>query len=100
MDIELLMHNIWLFFIDTDDDNCRVCGRPEYLDCIADELCGRAYRIYMRYKSGNPDPIELLREIVASPYLSDAKGDESGGHLLSEARAFLRKLHATASARP
>ena len=81
-----LLHNIWLFFIDADD--CRVCGRPEYLDCIEDELCGRAERYYRRQQG---DPIELLREIVDSPHLSDLKGDASGGHLLAEARTFLRK---------
>lgn len=94
MNIEKLMHNIWLFFcIDTEDGNCRVCERPEYLDCIDDELCGRAESVYRRRPNGNA--IELLKEIIKSPYLSDRNGDESGGHLLSEARAFLRKVHAT-----
>jgi hypothetical protein len=84
MAVKELLHNIWAFFIDTEDDDCRVCGRPEYLDCIEDELCGRAERYYRRQQG---DPIELLREIIDSPHLSDLKGDASGGHLLSEAQA-------------
>lgn len=88
MNVRELLHNIWLFFIDTNDNNCRVCGRPEYLDCIDDELCGRAERYY---RDQHGDPGELLREIVESCHLSDVRGDASGGHLLSEARSFLKR---------
>ena len=88
LSIKELLHNIWAFFIDAKDGDCMVCGRPEYLDCIADELCGRAERYYRRQQG---DPIELLSEIIDSPYLSDLKGDASGGHLLADARAFLRE---------
>lgn len=92
-----LLNRIWGFFIETKSGDCMVCGRPEFLDCIEDEVCGRA-QYYVQYAVGDPD--KLLQDIVDGPHLSDLKGDESGGHLLAEARAFLRKkLHATGAAR-
>ena len=81
-----ILTDIYLFFIE-DKEGCRVCGRPEYLDCIEDELCGRIDR-FTRNEEG--DCLGLLVEVVESKHLSDAKGDASGGHLLADARAYLR----------
>lgn len=81
-----VLERIYHFFIEPDE--CRCCERGDAFDCNEDDLCGRANRAL---KSKEADINGLLREIIASNLLSDSRGDESGGHLLAEARAILRK---------
>jgi hypothetical protein len=50
---------IYHFYIDTIDNSCRNCGRPDFLDCIDDALCARIDRFVRR---GLGDPESLLVE--------------------------------------
>lgn len=81
-----VLERIYAFLIEPDE--CRCCGRNDAYDCNEFELCGRADRAL---KSEKADIAGLLREIIKANLLSDSRGDESGGHLLAEARAVLRK---------
>jgi hypothetical protein len=81
-----VLERIYNFLIEPDE--CRCCGRSDAFDCNENELCGRAKRALTTPRVGIAG---LLREIIKTNLLSDSRGDESGGHLLAEARAVLRK---------
>lgn len=82
-----IITRIYGFFIDGEE--CLICGRPDAFDCNENELCGRADRAI--HGKGEEGVCAVLRAIIASGVLNDTKGDETGGHLLADARAVLRK---------
>lgn len=44
-----------------------------------------------RLENAAPELLDALKRIEASGFLDESKGDESGGHLLAEARAAIAK---------
>lgn len=81
-----VLRTVWIFLID-NREACLMCGRPEYLDCNDQMLCGRI-QACIQHKVG--DPIELLREVAKEAPLNDVEGDKSGGHILAAVRDLIK----------
>jgi hypothetical protein len=86
--IKALLENLCAFL--SEPEECPVCGRPNFLDCNDDP--GEPYACYLIREANRTGQgfRKALEAIVEAGVLSDLRGDASGGHLLSEARAFLR----------
>lgn len=83
-----LLKNITGFL--SEFKECPICGRPDYLDCNDDPVEHYACWKVREASIGRWDIKDALRAIIETGILSDVCGDESGGHLLADARVVLR----------
>lgn len=88
MKVTALLNNICAFL--SEPEECHVCGRPSFLDCNDDPVERYACWKVRKAAQGRWSAKDALHAIIETGILSDVRGDQSGGHLLAEARASIR----------